>query len=501
MSNRKIFVNAMIIFAGILMVFLIARIDRTSEDGDSHEGHSPEHEEEMVRGSHGGRLLTEDNFQLEITIYERGVPPQFRIYSFKKGKEIDPSEVQLTIELHRLGGRIDVIGFSKEEKYLLGDKVVEEPHSFDVKVIAEFEGRTHRWEFSSYEGRTELSPESVKSAGIVIEEAGPVEMESILELPGEIVLNKDKVVHILPRFTGIVTEVMKNLGDAVKKDEMIAVIESRELADAKREYIKSTHHVEFSKASFKREKELWEKKISPEEDYLKKRHTYEEAKISYEASRQKLKVLGLSDENIQTLSKHHEENLARYELRVPFDGVVIEKHVAIGQAVKAEDELFRLADLASVWVDVHVYAKNLKAVKADQEVRVRSEDLDEEASSHIAYAGPLVGDKTRSAKARIVLDNPNGKWRPGLFVTVHLVEEKFEVPVAVKLEAIQTFRDWNVVFIQVGNIFEIRPLELGRRSGEWVEVLSGLSKGEKYVTKNSFVLKADVLKSGATHDH
>jgi len=501
MRYGKKFVNLAIIFMGLIFMVLILQVKSKSFTSHSQVEHEEENTSEFQRGPHHGRLLEQDSFQLEITIYESGVPPQFRIYPFKKDKALDADEVKLTIELHRLGGRVDVISFKKEQDYLAGDKVVEEPHSFDVKVIAEHGGKVYRWEFPSYEGRTELSPEAVESAGIIIEEAGPVLMESVLELPGEVVLNKDKVVHIVPRFSGIAAKITKNLGDTVQKGETIAIIESRELADAKREYIKALHHLEFSKASFKREKKLWKKKISAEEDYLKKQHTFEESRISYESARQKLKVLGFSNQGIQALISKHDDDLTRYELKAPLYGIVIEKNVAIGQAVKSDDEIFVLADLTTVWVDVTVYAKDSKLIKVGQEVTIKSDVLDEQVSGHISYVGSLVGRKTRAAKAHVVMDNSQGLWRPGLFVTVYLIKEKTNVSVAVRPDAIQSFRDWDVVFIQAGNVFEIRPLELGRKNGEWVEILSGLSAGEKYVSKNAFVLKADILKSGAAHDH
>jgi membrane fusion protein, heavy metal efflux system len=99
------------------------------------------------------------------------------------------------------------------------------------------------------------------------------------------------------------------------------------------------------------------------------------------------------------------------------------------------------------------------------------------------------------------LENSDGTWRPGLFVDGEIVVEESEVPVAVRSSALQTFRDWDVVFMQDRNIFEIAILELGRRDEEWVEVVSGLKAGQKYVADNSFIIKADIGKSGATHDH
>ena len=119
----------------------------------------------------------------------------------------------------------------------------------------------------------------------------------------------------------------------------------------------------------------------------------------------------------------------------------------------------------------------------------------------LAYLGPLVGEQTRTAMGRVVVKNPEGYWRPGLFVTVEVVKEEISVPMAVSTDALQTFRDWTVAFVQYGNLFEVRPLELGRSDGRWVEVLHGLNPGEKYVAHNSFILKAELGKAGATHDH
>jgi cobalt-zinc-cadmium efflux system membrane fusion protein len=113
----------------------------------------------------------------------------------------------------------------------------------------------------------------------------------------------------------------------------------------------------------------------------------------------------------------------------------------------------------------------------------------------------VVGETTRSAEAHVHIPNPDGRWRPGLFVTVEVVQEEVTVPVAVAPEAVQTYRDGSVVFAQYGDQFEVRPLELGRGDGQWVEVVKGLSAGEQYAARGSFVLKAELGKSGATHDH
>ena len=474
-----------------------------NETGDAHSAASnlSGSGERPIKGPHGGRLLEKDGFQVEVTIYERGIPPEFRVYAFESKRPIDPAEVQLTIELSRLGGRVDVIAFRKVNDYLLGDTEVEEPHSFDVKVIAEWKGRTFRMGYSQIEARTELSPEAVQGSGIVVEEVGAVQLKSVFELPGEIVLNPDRVAHVVPRFGGVVTEVRKNLGEKVSIGEIIAVVDSRELAAFQIAYIQAVHKLEFAQLSFEREEQLWKKKITPEEEYLAARHTLEESKISVDGSEQTLRALGLPDMEIKALADSHDKNLARYELRAPLDGVVIEKHVALGEAIKDDADIFMIADLSTVLARVTVYAKDLRFVHMGQEVNVKSDVLDIEVTGKVTYLGPLLGMDTRTATAHVAITNPDGLWRPGVFVTVRVVQEEFTASVAVRLEAIQRLRDWDVVFIQDGNLYEARPLELGRRDEEWVEVLAGLSAGQRYVSKNSFLIKADILKSGATHDH
>lgn len=453
------------------------------------------------KGPKGGRLLSDGDFQAEITIYERGVPPQFRVYLYDGGKPLPPAQAKLSVTLHRLGGRVDTIGFTPEGDYLVGEQVVEEPHSFDVAVLAERGGKRHEWKYSQAEGRVQLSEDAVRTSAIQIETAGPMKMRTVVELPGEIALNGDRVTHIVARMAGVVREIRKNQGDAVAKGEVIAVVDSREFAEAKREVIETAQELEFARKAFEREERLWKKNIASEASYLAQERAYHEAELKHRSARQQLEALGVGGAALDALLANRDANLTRYGLRAPFKGVVIEKKIANGQAVTADEDLFTVADLSTVWVNITVYAKDLNAVREGQQVTIKSEALGSEVKGKIVYIGSLVGGEARAATARVVLADPTRRWRPGLFVTALVVQEELTVPVAVKREGLQKFRDWDVVFVRVGDQFEARPLELGRTEGEWVEVLSGLKPGERYAAANSFILKADVGKAGASHDH
>lgn len=454
---------------------------------------------ESGKGPHGGRLLTRDNFKLEVQIFEEGVPPEYRLYAFDGDDPIKPADFSSTITLRRLE-KTDTINFAPRGDYLLGDKEIYEPHSFDVTVKATYRDQQYQWTYQSYEGRTEIQPAELESAGVVIERVGPAPMKKIVELQAQIALNADQTAHVVPRLGGVVLEVRKNLGDRVTRGEAMAIVNSPDLATAKAAHIEAMHRLELARVSAQREEALFRKKISPEEDYLIKKHALEEAQLTYTATAQRLAALGVSSDEIAGL-RNAQGNLARSVLRAPLTGVVIGKNVTVGEAVEPTETIFTVADLSTVWTDITVPPTQLASVRQGQQVVVHWDDQDIRTDGTVTYVEPLVGAETRSAKARVVIPNPNGLWRPGTFVSVHVTEAETIVPMAVKAEALQTFRDWDVVFIKVGNLFEARPLELGRREGEWVEVLSGLQPGQEYASKNSFVIKADVMKSGASHDH
>ena len=384
-------------------------------------GHAEHGEEDAARGPHGGRLLADGGIQTEVTIYEAGIPPQFRIYTYENGQPVDPDRVHLTVELHRFAGRVDVIGFEKQEDYLVGDQVVEEPHSFDVIVTAEYQGKAYRWEYDSYEGRSEISDEIAQRSGIEIESAGPATIREVIRVFGHIAPNEDLLKKVAPRFSGVVKEVRKKLGDRVANNEVMAVVESN-------------------------------------------------------------------------------ESLRQYEVRSAISGTVIRKDVTAGEFADEGQTIYMVADLSQVWVDLDIPRKYFGRLRLGQSVVVYNGD-DSWADGRIGYISPFGALDTQTMLARVELPNPDGRWRPGLFVVGEVIVDEATVPLAVRTEGLQVFRDWDVVFARADDVFEIAILELGRRDGEWVEVVSGLAPGQRYATENSFIIKADIGKSGATHDH
>lgn len=192
------------------------------------------------------------------------------------------------------------------------------------------------------------------------------------------------------------------------------------------------------------------------------------------------------------------ESLAPYELKTMIDGTIIEKHLTRGEAVERDKPTFTVADLSTVWIDLSVYQKDIHEVAVGQMVRVSCHHL-ADADGTISYIAPVVDQPTRTATARVVLPNPERLWRPGLFVSAQLLDS-MEVQIAIPRTAIQTIEDRPIVFVETKESFEARPIVLGRGGESYVEVLSGLARGERLVITNSFLLKAELGKGAAEED-
>jgi cobalt-zinc-cadmium efflux system membrane fusion protein len=471
--------------------------DDHDEPGDSGDaGHHGEAAAPAMpeTGPHGGKLFGNAGFGLELSIFESGVAPQFRVHLYRDGQPLPPGAAQVQVTLERLGQPPEVFGFASEKDYLLGSAIVEEPHSFDATIKAQVGGQVHEFTFEQVEGRVRISDEQRLRNGVEIATAGPARIRSSLQLLGEVKLNQDFTVFVTPRLSGIALAVRANAGDRVRKGQVLAVIASQALADQRADWLASQRRLALARTTFEREKTLWEEKISAEQDYLAARQAFQQAEITTKSASQKLASLGagVGESN---------QDLTRYEIRSPIDGVVTDKRISVGQALKDDAPIFQVADLSTVWVELTVPAKAVHRLQVGDRAKVRTTAFDAEAWSKLSYVGALVGEQSRHATARLVLANPEGLWRPGLPVTVDLSLGEVEVAVAVAAAGLQTLGDSPVVFGRYGQQFEARPLQLGRSDGRHVEVLRGLRAGERYAVKNSFLIKADIGKSGASHDH
>jgi cobalt-zinc-cadmium efflux system membrane fusion protein len=197
------------------------------------------------------------------------------------------------------------------------------------------------------------------------------------------------------------------------------------------------------------------------------------------------------------------ESLTTYQVTSPIDGIVTERHANPGETA-GTDPIFVIADYRSLWAELTLFPRDLARVKVGQRVSLRAAEGELQTEGRIlriAPAGSGGGDLKGLYTARVALQDPEGRWAPGLFVQGDVEVSAAQVPLAVKRSGLQGFRDFTVVFAQVGETYEVRMLELGRQDDTWAEVTGGLKPGTAYVSENSYLIKADIEKSGASHDH
>lgn len=272
------------------------------------------------------------------------------------------------------------------------------------------------------EGAIKLSPEVLQEFGIELATAagGTIAVETML--PGEIQINQDRLAHVVPRYPGVVLEVKKNIGDSVKKGEVVAVLEGN-------------------------------------------------------------------------------DSLTPYSLKAMIDGVVIDKHITLGESLQTDRDVYTIADLGDVWVSVTLYQKDLALVRKGQTVTISGGVRMEPAQGKIDYVSPTLDERTRTGYARVVLPNKDGRWKPGMFIAAEVEVGNKAALVVVPQTALQTLEEGISVFVETDEGFEPRRVEPGRANRTQVEILSGLEAGERYVSKGGFTLKAELGRGEMDEGH
>lgn len=411
---------AAILFAllGAGLILAGCENDRAAEDAANFPPEPPGNR--ATKGPHDGRLLEGAAFSVELAIYERGVPAEYRAWITADGVAVDPAQVALAIDLGRLGGPVDHIGFVPQGDFLRSTRSIEEPHSFDVTVTATYAGQTQTWTYASHEGRTTIDPVMAKEAGIATATAGPGVITEWIRVHGVIAPDASRIRAVKARFPGVVRSLSRQVGDAIRAGEVLATVESN-------------------------------------------------------------------------------DSLQTYAVTAPITGVITQRHAGTGEQTN-DETLFEIADFSRVWAELSVFPRDRERLREGQQVTVMSEG-GATAQGTISYFSPLANRAAQSVAARVVLNNGDGTWTPGQFVEARVTVSETPVALVVPQSALQQFRDFTVVFAQVGDTYEVRMLELGRRDAEQAEVLGGLAPGTRYVTHNSYLIKADIEKSGASHDH
>lgn len=339
-----------------------------------------------------------------------------------------------------------------------------------------------------------LSDEQIKLNRIKLEAVQAGTVMSGAEFQGEARFDADRTAQVVPRVAGVVELVKADLGQRVKKGDVLAIISSPDLSGQRAALLAARERAAAARATYQREKSLWEQKISAQQDFLGAQQQLREAEIEQRNAEQRLSAIGAG-------SSAGADGLSRYEIRAPFEGTIVEKSLALGETVASDAKVFVISDLSKVWVEFFVPAKDIEKVKVGATASVKATGSDVPVNGTVNYVGSLLGATTRSATARITMTNPGGAWRPGLFVAVNVLSEQKQVPLVVRNTAIQSVEEKPSVFVRTSEGFKAQALKIGRSDGTFSEVLDGLKAGAEVAVENSFILKAELGKGSAEHGH
>jgi cobalt-zinc-cadmium efflux system membrane fusion protein len=351
--------------------------------------------------------------------------------------------------------------------------------------------------------RVVLSEDQIRDAGITLAEAAGGTLKRHFLAPGSLVPDADHIARVSVRVLATVAELRKRLGDSVEKGEIVAAIESREVADAKSEYLAARLTNELQQTLFNRHKLLVESRTISENEFLRTRLMANDAQIKLDSARQKLFALGLSESEIADLPSQPPESLRTQFLRSPITGRVSERRVDLGGLVGREgqeSELFVIVNLDDIWVDLAISPEDIASVREGQPITIRAIGLEGEAGAQVIFVSPLLDRETRNARVIASMSNPDHRWKPGTFVTAEIPLSGEASKVIVSKKALQSVRGTPTAFVRDGGGFEARPVRTGLEDDDDIEILGGLSPGETIAVTNTFTLKAELEKGEVEHD-
>ncbi|ADM10851.1 RND divalent metal cation efflux membrane fusion protein CzcB precursor [Parvularcula bermudensis HTCC2503] len=363
-------------------------------------------------------------------------------------------------------------------------------------------------EHGDEEGDTvELSAEDASALGIQLATAGRTVIGGETDLPAELSFAADKIATIAPRVGGVVRSLDATEGDLVEAGQVLAVLDSGRLATLMSDYHSARAAERYARATLERESGLRDQGITSESEFAQARQEATMAVARREAAETALHAAGIDHEAIETAQAGADGAAGRYRITAPIAGRVIERRLSLGQSVQAGEDggspAFVVADDSVVWADVQVYAADLGAVRSGQTVILKGESGAAIAEGEVAFVTPQLAEGSRTATARVVLDNPEGLLRPGQFVTASIATGTDGETLTVPKGAVVVFEGQDVVFTRSEHGFAPVPVETGRQVGDRLEIVSGLAAGDRFVTEGAFTLKAELEKDafGDGHGH
>ncbi|HKN82533.1 MAG TPA: efflux RND transporter periplasmic adaptor subunit [Pyrinomonadaceae bacterium] len=354
------------------------------------------------------------------------------------------------------------------------------------------------------------TPASTQNSAVETEIVVPQSIAGVITATGKILVPEDRVAMIGPVNQGRIVRLYAGQGTRVKKGQKLADLESADIDQAEADYLKaladyenarrsSAAEVKLAQQNYDRAKLLYEQRITAGKNVQAAEHDLEVAKAAAEnsvngtnaaliAARRHLLILGIKDSTIDSLPKRS-DLAAVFSLNSPIDGIVVERNATVGASVGTDANLFKIIDLSRVWIDANVFEKDLQQVRPGQEVRLTVPAFPGTTfSGRVILINSVVDPDTRTVKVRTEVANPDSRLKPDMFANVQIVTALNRTAISIPQSAVLNDEGKTIVFVAEGNGYKKRQVHAGIQNNDRVEIVDGLTAGDKVVVKGNYLL-------------
>lgn len=380
--------------------------------------------------------------------------------------------------------------------WLSSKKTESEGHGHD-EGNAEHSDEDSSEEGHAEEGEIQLTSQQMVEQGLKVAVASTGLVEKLTTLPGKLVVNTDQQAHISPNFSGHVEQVNVALGQSVQKGQTLAVLIVPELIDQQANLRMAQVNLDLARKDYQREQQLWSQGISAKQDYQRAENAYRQAQITVQSSQARLNALGASG-----------NNNGRFLIKAPISGVISQKDIVVGENVQLANQLFVIEQLKDLWLEFNLPNQFSGQLQAGQKIDFKVNDSDQIYKATVQSLTSQADLQTGRLQVRAKVTTQADVLRPNVLVNVFVTDAQAKTALRVQKKALQQVEGKPVVFVieseEKGLVhLKAQPIEVGVSSqdGQWLEVISGLTEGQKYIADGSFLLKSELEKDEAGHGH
>ena len=380
--------------------------------------------------------------------------------------------------------------------WLSSKKTESEGRGYD-EGNAEYSDEDSSEEGHAEEGEIQLTSQQMVEQGLKVAVASTGLVEKLTTLPGKLVVNTDQQAHISPNFSGHVEQVNVALGQSVQKGQTLAVLILPELIDQQANLRMAQVNLDLARKDYQREQQLWSQGISAKQDYQRAENAYRQAQITVQSSQARLNALGASG-----------NNNGRFLIKAPISGVISKKDIVVGENVQLADQLFVIENLKDLWLEFNLPNTSNIHLQAGQILNFKTNGSDQNYQAKVQTLNPEADLQTGRLQVRAKVTTQADVLRPNVLVNVFVTDAQAKTALRVQKKALQQVEGKPVVFVieseEKGLVhLKAQPIEVGVSSqdGQWLEVISGLTEGQKYIADGSFLLKSELEKDEAGHGH